>query len=412
MNIFIICAKLDEGGAERVATILANGLSKRHNVSIISNRQNSKYEYSLLPSVNFFQLSNTKNKLQGWNNAIHNVRKYIDREHPDIIIGIMGLCSLIAKISCIGKNIPIVMTEHFAFERPLSYPFTLKNKFFKFYLNKLYNHITVLTEADKNVIKNRFRNVYVMPNPLPLKTCDKLPEKEKIIFAVGRIDGWYVKGFDVLLHAWSKIETHLNSPCLGRTSNQTGANNNHKWWLKIAGTGKKESFKYLMNLLPDGNWRLNDNVNSNDNWLWKSEKYHVEFLGFRKDMEELYKKAEIFVLSSRCEGFGLALIEAMSQGCACVACDYKGRQREILNPSPSLPEGEGKLNDKIYITENGILCEPENVEALAKGMDKMISDDKLRMEIQKNGIERSEFYSIDNTIKRWDNLIQKVVNKA
>ena len=89
-----------------------------------------------------------------------------------------------------------------------------------------------------------------------------------------------------------------------------------------------------MNLLPDGNWIHNDDDNDDDddNWLWRSEKYHIEFLGFQKDMESLYKKSEIFVLSSRYEGFGLVLIEAMSQGCAPVACDYKGRQREILCP--------------------------------------------------------------------------------
>ena len=64
------------------------------------------------------------------------------------------------------------------------------------------------------------------------------------------------------------------------------------------------------------------------------------------------------------------------------------------------------------ICENGILCEPENVEALAMAMDKMISDEELRKKIQENGIERSKYYSIDNTIARWEALINKVVNKA
>lgn len=194
------------------------------------------------------------------------------------------------------------------------------------------------------------------------------------------------------------------------------------------GDRKKESFEYLTNLLPDGGWVFN--VNDNDNHLntknteekgidtdklnsqrsgvWKSEKYHIEFLGFQKDIESLYKKSEIFVLSSRYEGFGLVLIEAMSQGCACVACDYKGRQREILNPSSALPEGEGEPNRKIEITENGILCEPENVEALALSLKKMIKDEKYRHIVQRNAIERSRYYDMEHTMDRWEEFLQKI----
>ena len=178
--------------------------------------------------------------------------------------------------------------------------------------------------------------------------------------------------------------------------------------MKIAGDGKKESFEYLMNLLPDGEWVFNDNDNDDDNksGIWRSEKYRIEFLGFRKDIEELYKKSSIFVLSSRYEGFGLVLIEAMSQGCAPVACDYKGRQREILNPSSALPEGEGEPNRKIEITENGILCEPDNVEALASAIRKMIKDDNYRERIQHNATTRSKDFIKEKIMNKWNDIFR------
>ena len=197
--------------------------------------------------------------------------------------------------------------------------------------------------------------------------------------------------------------------------------------MKIAGDGKKESFEYLMNLLPDAEWVFNDNdkhsntrnteekgintdkLNSQKSGVWRSEKYHIEFLGFRKDIEELYKKSSIFVLSSRYEGFGLVLIEAMSQGCACVACDYKGRQREILNPSSALPEGEGEPNRKIEITENGILCEPDDVEALASALKKMMKDENYQKQVQQNAVERSKFYDIEHTMNRWEEYLEKII---
>ena len=115
------------------------------------------------------------------------------------------------------------------------------------------------------------------------------------------------------------------------------------------------------------------------------------------------------MLSSRYEGFGLVLIEAMSQGCACVACDYKGRQREILNPSSALPEGEGEPNRKIEITENGILCEPDDVEALASALKKMMKDENYQKQVQQNAVERSKFYDIEHTMNRWEEYLEKII---
>ena len=112
------------------------------------------------------------------------------------------------------------------------------------------------------------------------------------------------------------------------------------------------------------------------------------------DFLKLYQKASIFVLSSRYEGFGLVLIEAMSQGCACIACDYKGRQREIIQ------------NDS-----QGLCCEPDDVDALAEAMRKMMTDDQYRESVRKNAVERSKYYSLENTIQRWEKLLDKVVKK-
>jgi glycosyltransferase involved in cell wall biosynthesis len=165
------------------------------------------------------------------------------------------------------------------------------------------------------------------------------------------------------------------------------------WRLQIAGTGSEESLQYLKKLCKENG--VEDSV---------------DFLGFVSNMESLYKKASVFVLSSRYEGFGLVLIEAMSQGCACVACDYKGRQREIV-----YPKGQGSKfnfqgsNNKFEACENGILCEPDNVEALAAGIQKMITDDEYRENVRANAIERSKYYSIENTMERWKLLLNQVV---
>lgn len=398
MKIGIVQVALSHGGAEQVGVMLANGLRQHGNDTFILTDMNEPVVYRVDDNVLVYDFAGKKtNTLIKWIKAIKNIRHTIKKEKPDVVIGIMGLCTLVTFIACLGQNIPIVMTEHNSFERPASAPMPLSLKIFKFCINKLYKHITVLTEADKKVIGNRLKNVTVMPNPLLLKPAKEIPAKEKSVLAAGRVDSWHYKGFDVLIRAWARI---VSSSKFQDSS----------WWLKIAGNGKKESFEYLKGLLPDGEWVYNDNDNRKD-WILKSEKYHIEFLGFQKDMESLYKKSEIFVLSSRYEGFGLVLIEAMSQGCAPIACDYNGRQEEILSSSPTLSSREGEnvsLEGVYQETPCGILCEPENVKVLAKALEKMMTDEKFRKQAQQKSVERSKYYSLDNCVNRWEEYLSLV----
>ena len=397
MKIGIVQVALSHGGAEMVGVMLANGFYRHEHVVYILTDLNEQKVYDTDQGINIIDFAGKKTStICKWLKAIKNIRCFVKKEQPNVLIGIMGLCTLITYIACIGLHIPIIMTEHNAFERPASAPMPLSVKFFKFWINKIYKHITVLTEADKKVIGNRLRNVTVMPNPLLLKPIKEIPAKEKIVLAAGRVDAWHVKGFDVLIKSWKKIKD-LNDSI-------NDDDDLREWWLKIAGAGKQESFEYLMNLLPDGNWIHNDNDNSKD-WLWRSKKYHIEFLGFQKDMESLYQKSEIFVLSSRYEGFGLVLIEAMSQGCAPIACDFKGRQKEIL-----CPEGiscSKSQDSSIEICENGILCEPDNVEVLAKALEKMM-DEEYRKQAQLKSVERSKYYSLDNCVNRWEEYLSQI----
>ena len=414
MKIGFVQVALSHGGAEMVGVMLANGLRRHGHDSFILTDLNEPVVYRVNNDVPIYDFAGKKAKsLIKWIKAIKNIRHTIKQEKPDVIIGIMGLCTLITYLACLGLRIPIVMTEHNAFERPASAPFPLSVKLFKFWINKLYKHITVLTEADKKVIGNRLKNVTVMPNPLVLEPVKEIPTKDKTVLAAGRADAWHVKGFDVLIRAWARIVS--SSKFIRQDS--SASSQDSSWWLKIAGNGKKESFEYLMNLLPDGNWIHNEDDNDNENWLWRSEKYHVEFMGFQKDMESLYKKSEIFVLSSRYEGFGLVLIEAMSQGCAPIACDFKGRQREILKethkletppPPPCLGREPHSTESNIKSSDCGILCEPDNAEALVKALERMMKDEEYRKLAQRKSVERSKYYSLDNCVNRWKEFLSQI----
>lgn len=365
MNIYIVSSRLCDGGAERVAVTLANGLTEKgHHVTLVSNLFLPK-TYSVGEKVVVRNLvRRNKGKIGKWLGAVRLMRGYLKQDKPDVVIGVMSLCAVVARIAALGMNIPVVMTEHDAFERPLSAPFSKMEYFSKFYLNHIFKYITVLTEADNAIVGHRFKNVVVMPNPLSLQPLSNVPEKKKYILAAGRLDDWHYKGFDNLLKAWSRIEKHYPD-----------------WTLQIAGKAglfHPEREKYLHEITT---------------LLTLQER--VIFLGYRTDIDNLFREAAIFVLSSRYEGFGLVLIEAMSQGCACIACDYKGRQKEIVR------------NER-----EGIVCKPDdNVEELADGLSRLIQDGQLRAEIQENAIKRSEYYSMELTINRWEKYLGYILSQ-
>ena len=215
-----------------------------------------------------------------------------------------------------------------------------------------------MTEADRRVLAEKMdasfmKKVYVLPNPLTFEPQKSVPAKEKFILAAGRLEIWHCKGFDLLLKAWAKI-----------------CDSYPLWTLKIAGGGDKSILLKMCDELG----------------IIK----RVEFLGF-VDLKKQYEKAEIFVLSSRYEGFGMVLTEAMSQGCACIACDYKGRQREIITDD-----------------SQGVICPIDDENAIAEALGKVISDDGYRHALQKNAIERSKYYELPNIMQHWNEIFENM----
>lgn len=108
----------------------------------------------------------------------------------------------------------------------------------------------------------------------------------------------------------------------------------------------------------------------------------VHFLGIRKDIPELMRAADCFVLASRWEGFGIVLVEAMAAGLPIVATRVDGIV-EVVE--------EGK---------SGLLVPPENVLALAEALRSMREDAELRNRIAAAVQNRAKSFSIERHVAK------------
>lgn len=112
----------------------------------------------------------------------------------------------------------------------------------------------------------------------------------------------------------------------------------------------------------------------------------VKFLGFRKDVPDLMKVADLFAFPSYREGLSLSLMEAMASGLPVVCSEIRGNTDLIE---------DGKV---------GYLVEPSDVEGFAKYIKELIEDSKLKSELGGFNLEKIEHYSIENVLCEMEDI--------
>lgn len=210
----------------------------------------------------------------------------------------------------------------------------------------------VLTEKDRQAW-TELNNVIAIPNPLPLTPKNTSPLTEKRVIAVGRY--YQEKGFDLLLESWSKI--YKNHP---------------EWRLEIFGDGDRTMYEKLRNKLgiPANCCIINGRTNS---------------------IEHEYLNSSIYVCSSRFEGFGMVIVEAMACGLAVVSFDCP------WGPSSIIANGE-----------DGILVENGNTDRLAESIISLMDDDDKRNELAKNAIRNVQRFQMDIIANQWKELFDSL----
>ena len=353
------------GGAERVMALLCNGLSARGHEVVLATDTKQESFYSLDKKIRLVSLypdlasgGNIFRKIYYNLFLLYpKIRTVIKKEKPDVIISFLYILNPKVILASRFLNIQVVYCEHTNFINNRTWLKTIR----RVYINKLADKVTVLTQRDFDLLKGKLNNMEIMPNPISFPVCNIFNVfRKKVVLAVGNLNAYEGKGFLGLIKAWSSI-----------------ASKNKDWTLCIAGRGSEKSMYILRNLIEE----------------CKLES-QVKLLGEIKDIELLYRTSTIFVLSSKNEGLPMVLMEAMSQGCACVSFDISTGPREIIDDGV-----------------DGILVKENDFGELMEKIEWLISDEEMCRKLGEKAMLSMNRYSLPVILDKWESLLSGVRNE-
>jgi glycosyltransferase involved in cell wall biosynthesis len=109
------------------------------------------------------------------------------------------------------------------------------------------------------------------------------------------------------------------------------------------------------------------------------------------NVSEWYERADLYVMSSRFEGFPNALAEAMAYGLAAVSFDCDTGPRDIIRHEV-----------------DGLLVPPGDVAGLTAALDRLMGDAALRQQFAERAIEARERFSIERIAGMWEELFEEI----
>ena len=356
IKLAVLVPTLRYGGGERVASNLINGLSKFHDLEIVVfvyDKNQIDYDVtnkSLVVSINEpTDINGFIPKISSFLRKIIKVRRNLKKYEIDVAVSVMPSMNMLLILSFL--KVKKIITVHNIIRKKQSFNYKIIS-LLQGYLYKKADQVIAVSQGVKDSLLDLQPSlaVDVVYNPLDLeeikkKSDERLDERlGKYIIGVGMLTEQ--KGFDLLIDAFSKLpDQKLN--------------------LVILGDGIKKI---------DLEKKVRDLDLEN----------RVIFLGFSENPYKYMKNSECFVLSSRWEGFGLVLVEALAASAKVVSFDCKSGPAEI-----------------ILSPEIGSLALVENADDLASKIE-----ERLLIESNFNKIEeRLKEFEITTVTKIYYNLI-------
>jgi glycosyltransferase involved in cell wall biosynthesis len=370
MKLVIVIDSLVCGGAERVAVNLANHWATQgRQITVVTLAHQDLDFYRLDPAVQRVALGLETNHRKSIFTVLKRslqrawtIRHLLRRVEPDIAIAFMTVSNVLLAGAAIGcKRLVTIGTEHiYPPRQPLPFPWNWVRQV-------LYGRLSAVTAVTSEIAawlksSTHAQRVETIPNPAtwpiprqqPVVSPQALlPASCRVVLAVGRLVDQ--KQFNHLITAFAHI-----------------AQDHPGWFLVILGEGQEREALQAQIKQAGMTGRV--------------------FLpGQVGNMADWYQRADLYVMSSKYEGFPNTLVEALCYGLPAVSYDCETGPRDIIRHG-----------------HDGLLVPAGDMVALSASLGRLIRDDGQRQFLAANAVQARERFSLLSVAQSWEVLFTEL----
>ncbi len=363
MKICLLVSSLGNGGAERVATTLCNAWAERgDDVMLMPTFSGGGHPFHKVSSaVELVYLADrvgiTKKHPWSYAKRIVALRNAIKEQSPDVVVSFLPNVNVAAVLSCSFLRIPLIICER---RDPSSQPCP---GYWEYACRLTYRHADMVTlqtddaAARAQQIYPGLRKVRSIPNPLPdalFANPKRSGNKRKILLSLGRLSA--EKQISKSIRAFRDVASRFDD-----------------WDLHIYGDGPERSACAS----------LIDELNLSGRVVLK---------GQTADAWAVMAGADAFIMTSRCEGFPNALLEACGIGLPCVVFDCPSGPKEITRGG-----------------EDALLVPLDDHGALVAALSRIMDDAAFRISLGRHARESTfNRFRLGAVMNSWDRLFSEV----
>lgn len=357
------------GGAARTMLNILNNIDRSEFTPIlVTLNYDGSYEKYLDPNIKFIKL-----KTKRLRSAIFPLAKVIREERADLVFSTIPNYNTIAIL---GRLLSFTSAKNIVREAAYLGGTPSSNLKLRLYglLYRFSSKVVALSNGVKENIVTRYKvkpsKIEVIYNPVDIENIARnihegtmteehlsiFTDSDKVIITAGRLVN--DKDHKTLIKAFAKVNERVDSKLI------------------ILGEGELEQELRL----------LAEKLMIKDN---------VHFLGFQQNPYIYFKHADVFALTSKREGFGHVLTEALATGIPIVSTDAKPGAKEVLNSG-----------------EFGLMCQVGNVSELADKLYEILTWDENQINdwIEK-GMERAHTFHAKKIVKQYEMLFSQVIEQ-
>lgn len=364
-RILFLVSSMQGGGAERVAALLSNHWAEQGHEVVLMPTFSGRGEclYALDERVRLDYLADRVGK-RG-RSVINQVRRFVAlrkamRETaPDVILSFLPHVNVAAILAASGLGVPVVVSER---TYPPAMPLSRGLETMRRLTYSRSATVVVQTRRSLEWLSRccpRARGC-VIPNPVvhPLPVGEPeidpgsvVDDSQRVALAVGRLGE--EKGFEHLIAAFGNLAEHYPD-----------------WDLVILGEGVER-----------------ERLEAQRDAMSLSSRVHLP--GRAGNVGDWYARSDLFVMSSRFEGFPNTLVEAMAHGLPVISFDCETGPADIIEDSV-----------------NGVLVPPtEGWEGLSRAMEALMSNKDRRRQMGNAAVSVRLRFSPEHVMAAWNEVL-------